>query len=213
MLWVVCANLLSLHSLSGSELRQTGRVHYMSEGSEKLPIPAKTLKQLVFKFAESFAKALGFGVGDPLEPLVARLGGSISYKGNTQLFNGIPESIKVLSSNSFTIYLPVNTCQERDRFTIAHELGHLFLHYPLVQRAYGAHVIMTATRWVDSANVDLQRTEWEANWFAAAFLMPEFEFRQSCVTNAASSHLIAARFGVTEKAVEVRAKALGLVLL
>lgn len=185
----------------------------MNEGGEKLPIPARTLKQLVFKFAEDFARALGFGVGDPLEPLIARLGGSISYKGNTRLFGGIPESIKVLSSNNFTIYLPLNTSLERDRFTIAHELGHLFLHYPLVQQAHGAHVKMVATRWVDSANVDLQRAEWEANWFSAAFLMPEMEFRQSYSSNAVSPHFTASRFGVTEKAVEVRAKALGLALI
>jgi len=182
----------------------------MSDGNEKVPIPARTPKRLVFRFAEEFAKALAFGVGDPLEPLVARLGGTISYKGNAQLFGGIPESIKVLSSNNFTIFLPLNTSGERDRFTIAHELGHLFLHYPLVQKLHGAHATMIATRWVDNTDLDLQRTEWEANWFAAAFLMPEADFERAYRKASGISLSVAARFGVTDKAVEVRAKALGL---
>lgn len=181
----------------------------MSQTS-KLPVPARTLKQRVFKFAEGFAQALAFRVGDPLEPLVARLGGSISYKESSRLLGGIPESISVRSSNDFTIFLPLNTSRERDRFTIAHELGHLFLHYPLVQRQYGTHVSMFATRWVDTSNPDLQRTEWEANWFAAAFLMPESEFRRAVQVDMSSIANVANQFGVTEKAIEVRARALGL---
>jgi Zn-dependent peptidase ImmA (M78 family) len=51
----------------------------------------------------------------------------------------------------------------------------------------------------------LVRCEWEANWFASAFLMPADEFK------AAYAHGIASEtFGVTAAAVEVRAKTLGL---
>lgn len=182
----------------------------MSERNERLPIPTHTSKKLVFKVAEDFARAVQFGVGDPVEPLVARLRGSISYKGNVQLIGGVPESIKVVSPSNFTIFLPVDTSRERDRFTICHELGHLFLHYPVVQKQHGAESCMVATRWVDNSNLELQRTEWEANWFAAGFLMPETDFRKLFLDCGRNIVKVANYFGVTEKAAEVRAKTLGI---
>lgn len=176
----------------------------------KPPIPTQTKKEHVFKFAEEFGRAVQFQIGDPLEPLVARLGGTISYDEGSHDVGGIPESISVRSFRDFTIYLPLNTSRERDRFTVAHELGHLFLHYPLVQKRYGAHAFMVATRWVDETNADLQRTEWEANWFAAALLMPQFAIEAAFGANSRDIAATAARFGVTEMAISVRAKTLGL---
>ncbi len=95
---------------------------------------------------------------------------------------------------------------ERDRFTIAHELGHLFLHYPQF-KASNPSIPMKATRWVDASDPEQQRAEWEANWFAAAFLMPGGAFSacwRGVVRDAAS------RFAVSTQAAEIRAKDLGL---
>ena len=64
---------------------------------------------------------------------------------------------------------------------------------------------MKATRKVDGSNNDLRRCEWEANWFASAFLMPEQLFKDAYKQKNASGV-----FGVTQSAVEVRAKALGI---
>jgi Zn-dependent peptidase ImmA (M78 family) len=64
---------------------------------------------------------------------------------------------------------------------------------------------MRATRKVDDTNEALRRCEWEANWFASAFLMPEKAFSLAYKAGNASE-----TFGVTQSAVEVRAKTLGL---
>ncbi len=53
------------------------------------------------------------------------------------------------------------------------------------------------------------RLEWEANWFAASFLMPESEFRQMVSDESSNAH-IARHFRVSESAVEVRRKSLNI---
>jgi Zn-dependent peptidase ImmA (M78 family) len=98
------------------------------------------------------------------------------------------------------------TSAQRDRFTIAHELGHFFLHFPKVQSAHPDDG-MKAYRWVESSDTTNQRCEWEANWFAASFLMPETLFRKLYVNDIAHC---AAAFDVSEKACKVRASSLGL---
>lgn len=67
---------------------------------------------------------------------------------------------------------------------------------------------MRATRWVDDSDPDLQRCEWEANWFAASFVMPESRFRASF--NQGGVPAVVSEFGVSEKAAMVRAKSLDL---
>jgi Zn-dependent peptidase ImmA (M78 family) len=140
------------------------------------PIPSKASRSRIWEIAETAAQKLGVSRGAPLEQYVAKLGGRIIYKNATKENDKLLESIIVKSRNDFTIFLPVMTSISRDRFTIAHELGHLFLHYPLVEQ-HRPGVMMAATRWVDQNNQDLLRAEWEANWFAEAFLMPS---RDAC---------------------------------
>lgn len=69
------------------------------------------------------------------------------------------------------VVIGVNTSQPevRQRFTIAHELGHFFLHHDdalHVDRAVQAKLRST----LSSAGTDPE--EIEANWFAAELLMP-----------------------------------------
>ena len=135
------------------------------------------------------------------------LGGRISFNEKVRPDADYPESIIVQSSGEFQIFLPTVTTEERDRFTIAHELGHLFLHFPKVRENY-PDFAMVATRRVDQTKVDQQRAEWEANWFAAAFLMPKEVFRQT-FSDLGVAHS-AVHFGVSQSAVEVRANTLGL---
>ncbi|WP_063921329.1 ImmA/IrrE family metallo-endopeptidase [Bradyrhizobium sp. DOA1] len=171
------------------------------------PEPIRASKASVWAHAEKVATALNFAPGNSIEPLVARLGGRLLYRNELRSGGAIPESIVVRASNDFTIYLPTMTSPERDRFTIAHELGHLFLHYPRVKKLHpGAE--MVATRWVDEDDKDQQRAEWEANWFAAAFLMPKAEFEKAYWDD--DMEELAERFAVSVQAAEVRAKSLGL---
>jgi len=161
------------------------------------PVASGKTKPEVFQIAESYAKRVGFLPGDRLEPLIERLGGRVTYM---KAFENIEEdgSLLVWNSRDFEIKLSAFTGAERDRFTIAHELGHFVLH-----SGEGAKCIRASRFGSD-------RVEWEANWFAAAFLMPEHDFRATCQYYGGHPQLIASRYMVSPKAVEVRKQNLGL---
>ncbi|MEM9717173.1 MAG: ImmA/IrrE family metallo-endopeptidase [Pseudomonadota bacterium] len=153
-------------------------------------------------FAEKQRNAVGLETGFDLAELVTQNGGEISYI--HVLDDDQTDAIIVRPDDSFVIRLSSQTGALRDHFTIAHELGHFLLHWPKVQETYEGKE-MRATRWVDESNKDLIRCEWEANWFASAFLMPEEDFRSAYSKGVASE-----TFGVTQAAVKVRAKTLGI---
>ena len=161
------------------------------------PSPCNASKAAILAAGEKFACDAGLQPGDPLEPLVERLGGKVCYKAldEADFDDG---SIVVECSGKFTITLPTYTGAARDRFTIAHELGHYFLHFP---RCCGP---MAARRYGSD------RVEWEANWFAAGLLMPSAQFRTAFEAWAGDMDKIAALFGVSTQAVTIRAKTLGL---
>jgi Zn-dependent peptidase ImmA (M78 family) len=171
------------------------------------PTPTKASKASVSKFAEDVANHLKLSPGDLLEPVVQSLGGSIEMLDPFSSETDTP-SIEVSRKDSFIIHLPTLTSPRRNRFTIAHELGHLFLHYPLVQKAHpGARMI--ATRKVDEDDPNQQRAEWEANWFAASLLMPAAKFMASVAAHPDDIASVADEFGVSLPAAELRAKTIG----
>ncbi len=156
----------------------------------------------VWAFAEKQRDKVGLTNGFELPELVSRNGGKIK---NIGIFDeDQTDAIVVEPNNSFVIHISSETGALRDNFTVAHELGHLLLHWPKVRKKY-ENSGMRATRWVDESDKSLVRCEWEANWFASAFLMPETEFCEAYSRGAASE-----TFGVTQAAVEVRAKTLGI---
>jgi Zn-dependent peptidase ImmA (M78 family) len=163
-------------------------------------------KQSVEKFAEDIAKSLGFAPGGSLEELVAETGGHLVF-GSSGAGDFESGSIIAKELDNYTIYLSRNTSRQRDRFTIAHELGHLALHLPKI-KADDPDAVMRATRWVDETDEAQKRAEWEANWFAAAFLMP----REAFVEAYENGGLLEAQveFDVSPAAAQTRAKSLGL---
>ncbi|MBO9466213.1 ImmA/IrrE family metallo-endopeptidase [Tropicibacter sp. R15_0] len=166
------------------------------------PIPSRANKPSVWAFAEDLRAHVGLTNGFDLPKLVSANQGRISYIG---IFDDDQtDAIVVEPDDTFVIHLSSQTGGLRDNFTIAHELGHLLLHWPKVKNAHAGHG-MRATRSVDESDQDLIRCEWEANWFASAFLMPKLEFSQ-----AYKKGIAAEKFGVTQSAVEVRAKTLGI---
>lgn len=154
--------------------------------------PCGMSKVDVQQLAEKVAKAVAYTPNGDLNQVVKKLGGEIivedSFEDLTQ-----SGSIRVKGPSSFVIYLASFTGHLRDRFTIAHELGHYVLH-----SRFGQTPI-----WV--ARGGSGRTEWEANWFAAGFLMPETEFRN---LEQRPDFEIAQHFGVSEQAVSVRRQSL-----
>ncbi len=160
----------------------------------------------VQKFAEDFAKKIGFEAGDSIEELVSRFGGRMTV-GTSGFGDDNSGSIVARETNDFEIFVSRHTSLKRDRFTIAHELGHLLLHLPAI-KAGSENAVMRATRYVDPEDEEQRRAEWEANWFAAAFLMPKKVFLEA-VTSRGLDHA-AEVCGVSLAAADIRAKNLNI---
>lgn len=168
------------------------------------PIPTRAIKAAIAAHGERQRQRVGLTTGFDLVDVIERNGGRITYFGPFD--NNQTDAIIVDPDNTFEIKVSSHTSRRRDNFTMAHELGHYLLHWPKVRKKYSGHG-MRATRAVDEDDHDLIRCEWEANWFAASFLMPEEEFRAAY----RDDHNGAAEvFGVSPSAISIRARSLGL---
>ncbi len=100
----------------------------------------------------------------------------------------------------------------RQRFTIAHELGHLFLHdHNVLHIDRGFQVRLRNNLSTQGVNID----EMEANRFAAELLMPinflreDLESRLFDFADDASLCELAKRYGVSTQAISIRINGLG----
>lgn len=96
-----------------------------------------------------------------------------------------------------TVYERAAAGEGRARFTMAHELGHLFLH---------AGIPFARSSPTGGTIAAYECSEWQANEFAAAILMPA-----SLVRECGSIRDIMERFGVSKAAAENRLKVLKMV--
>ncbi|MGE8568022.1 MAG: ImmA/IrrE family metallo-endopeptidase [Achromobacter sp.] len=171
------------------------------------PVAAPMNKAQVGEFARNLAESLGYKPNDDIEKIVYGLGGRIEYQDILTLQDEESGSIIIEALDKFRIILASHTSKERDRFTIAHELGHYFLHcvLPAIESDdISKFVPMRATRYGSD------NAEWQANWFAASFLMPADKFRQVFAETKGDVYALAQHFGVSVSAASVRVKSLGL---
>jgi hypothetical protein len=158
----------------------------------------------IANLAASVAARVGYQPGDDLSEVVRKLGGSISvidFWGGTGSDSGSIE----IKDDQFEIRLASTTGPLRNRFTIAHEIGHFILHYLYRNQFMGGNA-----SWMVAERFGTNQAEREANAFAAAFLMPEAAYREQYATHQGGHVAISRKFGVSVAASEVRAKALGL---
>ena len=111
--------------------------------------------------------------------------------------------IRLDSNNKWIIGINNNHHTNRQRFTIAHEIGHFILHKQHIE----ANKIMEDT--ILFRNNETNQLEIAANRFASDLLMPEKEFRQKIIEGVTSIELLSQHFEVSSLAVRYRAKALG----
>ncbi len=168
------------------------------------PKPSNLTKDEIEQIAESVAEGMRYTPSSDLSDLLPEIGGKVSVKDFWKLDGTTDESIVVQPDASFEIFVPPHTSPERDRFTIAHELGHYVLHFLPASDARRAAVTFSASRYGS------QRVEWEANRFAAGFLMPRGDFEKTHRRYHGHIGRIAQHFNVSTAAAYVRAKALGL---
>ena len=175
---------------SPNQLRHAGLDYVEGEDVR----PAGLDKATAEEYAEAVAEQAKHRPGDDVRRVVEKFGGRIVYHDIVD-WPSEDGSIFVHDPNDFDVLLARYTGPVRDQFTIAHELGHYFLH------ARQGEVRIIAHRRGSG------RREWEANWFAAALLMPSESFRKSCA-NGLNVNELAATFNVSRSAVAVRRKAL-----
>ncbi len=151
----------------------------------------------------------------PVDPVaIANNLGIKVYAENFEIYNGDKVSGAIIKHENGNIEILVNESDsyERQRFTVAHELGHLFLH------------IKNSSKY---ERVDMHRAtgygtiipqEVEANNFAAALLMDKDTlFKKFIIANefgivgTACIDYLANLFGVSKQAMEYRLRNIGLI--
>jgi len=138
-----------------------------------------------------------------MEDVVHMLGGTIRTE--MTFFDG--EVVR--DGDGFLIKLSPFQDERRKRFTIAHELGHLFLHmgYMTNERIWSKQVDNSYRRTGNSEK------EYQANEFAAAFLMPRKEYLRVLEENTKDGRIdisnVAEYFNVSVDAAANRGKFLG----
>lgn len=116
--------------------------------------------------------------------------------------------IRKVDDDSFEIVVSSSQPPVRKNFTIAHELGHLFLHMGFLS---------DSNEWERQTNIFFRKgnshEENMANEFAAAFLMPREEYKEIMDKytkgNFVDTKKIARYFNVSENAAANRGKWLG----
>lgn len=150
--------------------------------------------------ARNLYEQMGFGNhGGHIEQFIEKLGIRLVRKPMSDDQSGFlhPEGSRwVIGVNS--LHHP-----NRQKFTMAHELGHYFLHRHK-SKAYDDSYAFTR------ADAKSDPDEWQANQFAAEFLMPTNEFRDRVAKGYNSFDQLASYFGVSTMAVRIRAKTLGM---
>lgn len=161
--------------------------------------PVNWDRSKIEKYAARVARTAELEIGQNPAEIVDKFGGKITYLSLSALLEE-DGSIYVNGPHDFEIILPRYTSPWRDRFTISHELGHYFLH------SNQGEIQLKADRKGKAG-----RVEAEANMFAAGLLMPEQAFRKE-YNKTKDIARVAAKFGVSTDAAEIRAKVLNLSL-
>ena len=156
--------------------------------SYKQPEPCGATAEEISVFAEKIAEALDFKPGSDLEPVVNRLNGKIKYLPLTEK-NSKQASITVEQGGKFVIQLLPFLFPLQKRMSIAHELGHLFLH-----SRYGEEPLKA----YHDEEEKYETAEDEAHEFACAFLMPTQSLRRVAAAFDNDSIKVAAYFMVPE---------------
>ncbi|PEN00134.1 hypothetical protein CN621_16925 [Bacillus wiedmannii] len=172
----------------------------------------KEKKEYIATVTKVVRDSLNLSTPIDLESLVEKLGGTLSF---TNTIENDKEAKIEKKEDSFEIYIDKNKSETRKRFSIAHEIGHLFLHmgYLLNPKKWES-----TNDYVDSVyyRYGYNIEEHEANEFAAHLLMPNEEFQEVSQKNFNDAskkydiNKIASHFNVSEDAAFTKGKLMGL---
>lgn len=131
-------------------------------------------RDTINEFVDNLREILGVKTPVDVEEVVTILRGEIVYE---DCVDGKEAKIEKVESSkcNYRITLSKSTSQIRDRFTVAHEIGHLFLHmgYLVDDEKWNKTPLYQDSAYYRFGH---NEEEYEANEFAAALLMPKGEF-------------------------------------
>lgn len=169
-----------------------------------------TKRKQINTLAESIREELKLTSPVNLEEAIEILNGNLKYI-DSPIDNKIEAKIEK-DGDSFTIQVQQKEPQTRVNFSIAHEIGHLFLHMGY---------LINPEMWEETGEYNdsvyyrfgYSEEEYEANEFAGAFLMPRAEFlsilEDSKIESRVDIENIANHFNVSKEAVLIRGRWLG----
>lgn len=183
------------------------RIHLSSIRKEEVSMDATTRKY-INNLAQQVIATYNIEIPiTDINKVVKSIGGSICKKtGFDDLCDG---TIKKSGEDSFEIAVSCYQSSNREIFTVAHELGHLFLHM-----GFRTNLAL----WQQQDNAVYTRfgsslQESQANEFAGALLMPEEEYlsvlRRFAKGNKVDMNEVAQYFRVSTAAATTRGKILG----
>jgi Zn-dependent peptidase ImmA (M78 family) len=114
------------------------------------------------------------------------------------------------SASNYRIVVNSRHPVERQRFTVAHEMGHFLLHHEDDDFTTRSEVSHRSDDFFEYLDADDPVQEREANGLAAALLMPPNLFRPAFFELLGDARALATRFGVSEVAVKGRIRELRL---
>lgn len=114
-----------------------------------------------------------------IEKAVERIGIDVKYSDMTHLKEKDVSGYVFSKNGKITIVVNINDIRQRQRFTIAHELGHVFLHWGwLPNKKLKERMLEVSYRNGEYTDEQLEREE-EADKFAAEFLAPRKNVQES----------------------------------
>lgn len=167
-----------------------------------------TRRREIRSLAEGICGALDLTIPVDLEEAVRRLGGDLE---EATLQNNVDGRIEKVG-DSFKITLSPEQSKLRKRFSLAHEIGHLFLHMGFLIKP---ELWTSSESYIDSVyyRYGYSEEEHEANEFAGSFLMPSTEFVEAVQELGKDGFVnlstLAGRFEVSTDAAYTRGRWLG----
>lgn len=161
--------------------------------------PTGASRQVIDDAAAKIARKFGFSPGADLKDFIeSKLGGKVEVAEPEERLEYGYLRVPGRSGHKFDIVLSPYTGEFHDRFTMAHELGHYFLHYLFQSREDSLVINREGTN----------RAESEANWFAEGFLMPAEEFEKELKESDGYLPSMIYRFRVASDLISHRARVL-----
>lgn len=170
----------------------------------------KRRKEYIADLSNVIRQTLSLKTPIDLENVVRQLNGALIKDVNIE---GEMEAKIEKKEESFVITINPNVFSKRQRFSVAHELGHLFLHMGYLinpQKWEKTNEYCDSVYYRNGYNTE----ELEANEFAGCLLMPAEEFLKVAQENLKDGYYdfekIADHFEVSVPSVTYRSKLLGI---